>query len=139
MTIMNKTEREWTKHLVDKAREMNKQEHMGELIYKIRGPPLERENSKDPESKLTVNRNNVTNQYTNRNVSLNNLFCMYTNADCLSNKLNELKSVIDSCHTHNHLIGVGEIKPANFRFAPSTTEFSLPGYSLCNSNVGTKN
>ena len=27
---MTKTEREETKHLVDKAREMNKQDHMGE-------------------------------------------------------------------------------------------------------------
>ena len=39
---MTKTEREWTKHLVDKAREMNKQEHMGEWFYKVRGPPWER-------------------------------------------------------------------------------------------------
>ena len=38
-------------------------------------------NSEDPESELTVNRNNVTYQYTNRNVSLNKLFCVYTNAD----------------------------------------------------------
>ena len=42
-------------------------------------------NSKDPESELTVNHNNVTYQYTNKNVSLNKLFCMYTNADCFSN------------------------------------------------------
>ena len=95
-------------------------------------------NSKDLESELTVNHNNVTYQYTNRNVSLNKLFCMYTNADCLSNKLNELKSVIDSCDTHPHLIGVCENKPKNFCFAPSTTEFSLPGYSLLHSNVDTQ-
>ena len=44
--------------------------------------------SKDPESELIVNRNNVTYQHTNRNVSLNKMFCMYTNADCLSNNLN---------------------------------------------------
>ena len=80
-------------------------------------------NSKDPESELTVNQNNVTYQYTNRNVSLNKLFCMYTNADCLSNKLNEQNSAIDSCDTHPHLIGV----------------FSLPGYSLLHSNVDTQN
>ena len=67
-------------------------------------------NSKDPESVPTVNHNNVTYQYSNRNVSLNKLFCMYTNADCLSNKLNQLKSPIDSCDTHPHLIGVCEIK-----------------------------
>ena len=66
-------------------------------------------------------------------------FCIYTNADCLSNKLNELMSVIDSCDTHPHLIGVCEIKPKNCRFAPSTTEFLLPGYSLFNSNVDTQN
>ena len=64
---------------------------------------------------------------------------MYANADCLSNKLNELKSVIDSYITHPHLIGVCEIKTKNFRIAPSTTEFSLPGYSLFNSNVDTQN
>ena len=64
---------------------------------------------------------------------------MYTNVDCLSNKHNEQKSVIDSCDTHPHLIGVCEIKPKNFRFAPSTTEFSLPGYSLFHYNVDTQN
>ena len=95
-------------------------------------------NSKDPESELTVNCNDVTYQYTNRNVSINKLFCMYTNADCLSNKLNELRSVIDSCDTHPQLIGVCEIKPQNFRFTPSATEFSLPGYSLFHSNVDTQ-
>ena len=39
---MTKTERERTKHLVDKAREMNKQEHLGEWFYKVRGPPWEK-------------------------------------------------------------------------------------------------
>ena len=97
------------------------------------------ENSKYPEREHTVNHNNVTYQYTNRYVSLNKLFCMHTNVDCLSNKLNELKSVIDSCDTHPHLIGDCENKPKNFRFAPSTTEFSLPGYSLFHSNVDTQN
>ena len=81
----------------------------------------------------------MTYQYTNRNVSLNKLFCMYTNADCLSNKLNELRSVIDSCNTHPHLIGVYEIKPKNFHFTPSTTEFLQPGYSLFHSNVDAQN
>ena len=95
-------------------------------------------NSKDPESEHTVNCNDVTYQYTNRNVSINKLFCMYTNADCLSNKLNELRSVIDSCDTHPQLIGVCEVKPKNFRFTPSATEFSLPGYSLFHSNVDTQ-
>ena len=136
---MTKTEREDTKHLVDKAREMNKQEHMGKWFYKVRGPPWEKKNSDDPEGKLTVIHNNVTYQYTNIDVSLNKLFCMYTNADCLSNKLNEQMSVTDSCDTHPHLIGVCEIKSTSFHFAPSTTEFSLPGYSLFHSNVGTQN
>ena len=95
-------------------------------------------NYKDPESKLTVNCNDVTYQYTNRNVSINKLFCMYTNADCLSNKLSELRSVIDSCDTHPQLIGVCEVKPQNCRFTPSATEFSLPGYSLFHSNVDTQ-
>ena len=63
-------------------------------------------NYKDPESELKVNCNDVTYQYTNINVSINKLFCMYTNAGCLSNKLNELRSVIDSCDTHPQLIGV---------------------------------
>ena len=96
-------------------------------------------NSKDPESELTVNCNDVTYQYTNINLSLNKLFCMYTNADCLSNKLNELKAAIDRCDTHTQLIGVCEIKPQNFSFTPSTTEFLLPGYSLFHSNVDTQN
>ena len=95
-------------------------------------------NSKDPESELTVNCNDVTYQYTNRNVSINKLFCMYTNADCLSNELNKLKSAIDSCDTHPHLIGACETKPKTFRFTPSATEFLLPGYSLFHSNVDTQ-
>ena len=81
----------------------------------------------------------MTYQYTNRNVSLSKLLLVYTNADCLSNKLNELKSVKDSCDTHPNLIGVCEIKPKNLRFAPSTTVFSLPGYSLFQSNVDNQN
>ena len=36
---MTKTEREETKHVVDKAREMNKQGHLGEWFYKVQGPP----------------------------------------------------------------------------------------------------
>ena len=84
---MNKTEREGTKHLVDKAGKMNKQDHMGEWLYKVRGPSWERIFFIDPESELTINHSNVTYQYTNINVSLNKLFCVYTNADCLSNKL----------------------------------------------------
>ena len=82
-----------------------------------------RKNSKDPESDLTVNRNNVTSKYANRNVSLKKLFCMHTNADCLINKLNKLKSVIDSCDAHHQLIGVCEINLQNFCFAASTTKF----------------
>ena len=64
---------------------------------------------------------------------------MYTNADYLSNKLNELKSVIDSYDTHPHLIGVGDIKPKNFYFKPYITEFLLPGHCLFHSNVDTQN
>ena len=135
---MTKTEREETKHLVDKAREMNKQDHMGGMVLQSTRSSMGEKNSKDPESELTVNCNDVTYHYTNRNVSINKLFCMYTNADCLSNKLNELRSVIDSCDTHPQLIGVCEIKPKNFRFTPSATEFSLPGYSLFHSNVDTQ-
>ena len=77
--------------------------------------------SKYPESELTVNDNNRTYQYTNTNVLLNKLFCMHTNTDCLSKRLNELKSVVDSCDTHPHLIVVCEAVPKDFRFAPSTT------------------
>ena len=39
---ITKTERKGTKHLVDKARDMNKQEHMDEWFYKVRGPPWEK-------------------------------------------------------------------------------------------------
>ena len=39
---MTKTEREETKHLVEKAREINKQDHMGEWSYKVQGPPWEK-------------------------------------------------------------------------------------------------
>ena len=86
-----------------------------------------------------MNRSNVTYQYTNINVSLNKLFCMYTNADYLKNELSELSSAKDSCDAHPHLIGVCEIKPNTIFFTPSTTEFSLPGYSLFHSNIVTQN
>ena len=39
---MTKTEREDTKHLIDIAREINKQEHIWEWFYKVRGPPWEK-------------------------------------------------------------------------------------------------
>ena len=91
--------------------------------------------SNDPKSELTVDHNNVTYQYANRNVSLNTLFCMYTNADCLNNNINELKSVIDSHDTHPHLIVVCEIKPKNFRFAPSTSELFMLDFSLYHSKI----
>ena len=94
--------------------------------------------SKDLESVFTVNHNNVTYQYINRNISVNKLFCMYANADCLSNKLNELKSVIDSCDTHPHLIDFCEIKPQNFLFTPSASDFSMLGHSLFHSNINTQ-
>ena len=32
---MSEAEKEGTKHLVDKTREMNKQEHLGEWFYKV--------------------------------------------------------------------------------------------------------
>ena len=36
------------------------------------------------------------------------------------------------------MIGVCEVKPKNFRFTPSATEFSLHGYSLFHSDVDTQ-
>ena len=39
---MTKTEIEETKHLVDKASEKNKQDHMGEFLYNVRGPPWDK-------------------------------------------------------------------------------------------------
>ena len=73
-----------------------------------------RKNAIVPVSEITTNHNDVTFQYDNKNVSLNKLFCMHTNADCLRNKVNELTSVIDSCDTHPHFIGVCDIKPKYF-------------------------
>ena len=39
---MTKAEREGTNHLVDNARNMNKQDHIGEWFYKVRGPQWEK-------------------------------------------------------------------------------------------------
>ena len=72
---ITKTEREDTKHLVDKARTH------GGMVLQCTSSSMGEKNSNDPESELTVNRNYVTYQYTNRNVSINKLFCMYTNVD----------------------------------------------------------
>ena len=63
------TEREETKHLVDKESEMNKQEHMGEWFFNLLCPQWEKKISKDPEGELTVDHNNVTYQYTKKGIS----------------------------------------------------------------------
>ena len=39
---MTKTKKEQAKQLFDKAREMNKEEHLGEWFYKVRGPSWEK-------------------------------------------------------------------------------------------------
>jgi exonuclease III len=67
---------------------------------------------------------------------LENVNCIYTNADCLTNKISELRLQIKN---HNpQIVGITEVKPKNFRYQLSNSEIALEGYELFGSNLQNK-
>ena len=67
---------------------------------------------------------------------LENVNCIYTNADCLTNKISELRLQVKN---HNpQIVGITEVKPKNFRYQLSNSEIALEGYELFGSNLQNK-
>ena len=67
---------------------------------------------------------------------LENVNCIYTNADCLTNKISELRLQVKN---HNpQIVGITEVKPKNFRYQLSDSEIALAGYELFGSNLQNK-
>ena len=60
------------------------------------------------------------------------LKCMYTNADSLSNKMNELRSLVYL--EKPHIIAITEVKPKNYKDI-TLTDFNLEGYEIHSVNV----
>ena len=62
--------------------------------------------------------------------------CTYTNADCLTNKVSELRLLI-----RNHkptIVGITEVKPKNFRYDIEDAEIALDGYDMFGCNLHNK-
>ena len=59
----------------------------------------------------------------------------YTNADCLYNKLDELKSRIGLLSFIPHVIAIVEVKAKHLLATYKESEFCLPGYVLYHSNL----
>ena len=60
------------------------------------------------------------------------LKCIYTNADSLSNKMNELRSLVYL--EKPHIIAITEVKPKNYKDI-TLTDFNLEGYEIHSVNV----
>ena len=54
--------------------------------------------------------------------------CLYTNADCLSNKIQELKTIVKN--TNPLVIAVTETEPKHQRFTLSTPELAIEKYEM---------
>ena len=52
----------------------------------------------------------------------------YTNADSLSNKVNELYTIVHDCQPH--VIAITEVNPKNSRFPLQVNDISIQGYTL---------
>ena len=67
---------------------------------------------------------------------LETINCTYTNADCLTNKVSELRLLI-----RNHkptIVGITEVKPKNFRYDIEDAEIALDGYDMFGCNLHNK-
>lgn len=67
---------------------------------------------------------------------LETINCTYTNADCLTNKVSELRLLI-----RNHkptIVGITEVKPQNFRYDIEDAEIALDGYDMFGCNLHNK-
>ena len=75
-------------------------------------------NEKRKQSVKSVNKLKVSDQ----------IKCIYTNADCLMNKLQELKETVND--QSPHIIAITEVKPKNARYKATETELKIQGYEI---------
>ena len=61
--------------------------------------------------------------------------CLYTNTDCLTNKMRELKVILNDLVEKPLIIGITEVKPKNQRYVITKAEISLPDYDMFHCNL----
>ena len=59
--------------------------------------------------------------------------CLYTNADCLINKMPELKLHVKN--SKPKIIGITEVKPKHFRYNLQNCELAIENYEMFSSNI----
>ena len=59
--------------------------------------------------------------------------CLYTNADCLINKMSELKLHVKN--SKPKIIGITEVKPKHFRYNLQNCELAIENYEMFSSNI----
>jgi hypothetical protein len=67
--------------------------------------------------------------YCNKNLDKSSLDIFYTNADSLSNKMHELKIILQSLASKPKIIAITEVKNKRREFI-SNDEFNIDGYNL---------
>ena len=78
---------------------------------------------------------NIKTRTSSNLIDCDSLYCWYTNADCLPNKMIELKERLLASLKVPHIICITEVKPKNSRYSLNLTEVSLPNYNLYQVNV----
>ncbi len=81
-------------------------------------------------SNNTSNNNNNTSRHTMRKFP-----CLYTNTDCLTNKMSELKNIIEMSQQQPLVIGITEVKPKNHRYTIEKSELKLEEYDMHPCNI----
>ena len=59
--------------------------------------------------------------------------CLYTNANCLINKMPELKLHVKN--SKPKIIGITEVKPKHFRYNLQNCELAIENYEMFSSNI----
>ena len=59
--------------------------------------------------------------------------CLYTNADCLINKMPELKLHVKN--SKPKIIGITEVKPKHFRYNLQNCDLAVENYEMFSSNI----
>ena len=103
-----------------------KENEGGKYIFRVRGPPMEPENSKDGGQSLSHKTNEHKKPvHNNTTFGLN---CIYLNADSLLKKRDELRAVVSQ--TEPDIIAITEVLPKNTRTPVQPSELRLEGYNL---------
>ena len=68
--------------------------------------------------------------------SLDELEIIYTNADCLTNKMIDLKLFLNTLCTKPHVIAITEVNSKVLSNKMQESEFNLDGYNIFSVNVG---